>query len=160
MAPLASGAHGTCPACHTLDTPLTVPLISPVLLTAFPFVPILPDVCVLLVMFRINYTHLYSSWHSKLTHSIKFIFRCQSRQVICFRLYNVNTIRNFEFKKMWGIPWLACLCVFVTCRFIRLVPAMFCCFVWTMFNISDVHIWNKAKFVCQILVYNPNTCLI
>jgi hypothetical protein len=22
MAPPASGAHGTCPACHTLDTPL------------------------------------------------------------------------------------------------------------------------------------------
>jgi hypothetical protein len=24
MAPPASGAHGTCPACHTLDTPLVV----------------------------------------------------------------------------------------------------------------------------------------
>jgi hypothetical protein len=24
MAPPASGAHGTCPACHTLDTPLDV----------------------------------------------------------------------------------------------------------------------------------------
>jgi hypothetical protein len=23
MVPPASGAHGTCPACHTLDTPLT-----------------------------------------------------------------------------------------------------------------------------------------
>jgi hypothetical protein len=25
MAPPASGAHGTCPACHTLDTPLQRP---------------------------------------------------------------------------------------------------------------------------------------
>jgi hypothetical protein len=105
----------------------TVPLISPVFLTAFQFVPILPDVCVL--TFRTNYTHLYSSWYTNLTKSTKFISRCQNGQVICFRLYNVNTIMNFEFQKMWGIPWLACLCVFVTCRFIPLVLAMFYYFV-------------------------------
>jgi hypothetical protein len=101
----------------------TVPLISPVFLTVFPLVPILPDVCV--SKFRTNYTY----WYINLTQSIKFIFRCQNRQVICFRLYNVNTIMNLGFQKMWGIPWLACLCAFVAFRFILLVPEKFYYFV-------------------------------